>query len=224
MKPSPSVLLASRNPDKIREIKSILQLPVTWLTADDCGAATGADRAKGADSGTDSGTAKASRVWPEVEETGSTFRENAVLKARSLASALGHPAVADDSGLEVRALGGQPGVRSARYAGPERDYAANNEKVLRELAGVSAPERAARFVTVAAYATPDGTLVIAEGEVTGRIPEAPRGAGGFGYDPVFVPDGESRTMAEMTAEEKNAVSHRGRAFRKLAALVGPLVG
>jgi XTP/dITP diphosphohydrolase len=156
---------------------------------------------------------------PDVEETGDTLVANARLKARALCEATGLPAVADDTGLEVDALGGAPGVYSARYAGETASYADNVAKLLAELAalpGAGAPRRA-RFKTVAMVAFPDGTDVWAEGAVEGRIAEAARGTGGFGYDAVFVPDeGDGRTFAEMTTGEKHTVSHRGRAFRALA--------
>ncbi len=153
---------------------------------------------------------------PDVDETGDTLEENARLKARALAAATGEPAVADDTGLEVDALGGEPGVRSARYAGEGASYADNVRALLRALDGVG--DRRARFRTVAVVAFPDGGEVLADGAVHGSITTEPRGSGGFGYDPVFVPDeGDGRTFAEMTPAEKHAVSHRGRAFRALAA-------
>jgi XTP/dITP diphosphohydrolase len=154
---------------------------------------------------------------PEVEETGTTLEDNARLKAVALCEATGLPAVADDTGLEVDALGGAPGVHSARYAGEDATYADNVAKLLREVAGVDAPARTARFSTVAIARWPDGREVAAIGEVEGVIAAEARGEGGFGYDPVFVPvEGDGRTFAEMSAEEKHRVSHRGRAFRTLA--------
>jgi XTP/dITP diphosphohydrolase len=154
---------------------------------------------------------------PDVDETGDTLEENARLKAVALVEATGEAAVADDTGLEVDALGGAPGVRSARYAGLAATYAANVEKLLRELDGVEPGQRRARFRTVALLRYPDGREVVAEGVVDGEITTAPRGAEGFGYDPVFAPDGGGgRTFAEMSPEEKHALSHRGRAFRTLA--------
>lgn len=153
---------------------------------------------------------------PEVEETGETLEDNARLKAVALLEATGVPAVADDTGLAVDVLRGAPGVYSARYSGPRATYADNVAKLLAEMAGSG--ERRARFSTVALAAFPDGSELVAEGVVDGVIAPAPRGAGGFGYDPVFVPDeGDGRTFAEMTAPEKHALSHRGRAFRLLAA-------
>ena len=154
---------------------------------------------------------------PDVEETGATLEENARIKAVALADAIGLPAVADDTGLEVDALGGAPGVYSARYAGEDASYADNVAKLLRELDGVAAERRTARFATVAIARTPDGEELVTRGEVDGVIALSARGTGGFGYDPVFVPvEGDGRSFAEMAAEEKHAVSHRGRAFRSLA--------
>jgi len=164
---------------------------------------------------------------PEVDETEPTLLGNARLKAAALALATGMAAIAEDSGLEVEALGGAPGVRSARYAGEPSDEQANVDKVLAGLDGRFGPgERRARFVTVAIARWPDGRELVAQGEVEGWVAEARRGRGGFGYDPVFVPlEGDGRTfgeMAEESPEAKHALSHRGRAFRALVAeLVAP---
>jgi XTP/dITP diphosphohydrolase len=156
----------------------------------------------------------------EVEEDGDTLEENARIKACSILEATGLPAIADDTGLEVDALDGRPGVRSARYAGEPSCSKRNVEKLLSELRGCAGSARTARFRTVALARWPDGREHLAEGEVRGRIVEEPRGSGGFGYDPIFVPDeGDGRTFAEMPPEEKNAISHRGRAFRSLAELM-----
>jgi XTP/dITP diphosphohydrolase len=195
--PAPlTLVLASANPDKAAEIAQIL---TASLAVD---------------------LRPRPPSVPDVEETGDTLVANARLKARALAEATGLPAVADDTGLEVAALGGAPGVYSARYAGPEATYADNVAKLLGALG--STADRRARFVTVALVAYPDGREVAAEGAVTGTIAPAPRGEGGFGYDPVFVPDeGDGRTFAEMAPDEKNQLSHRGRAFR---ALAGQLAG
>ena len=158
----------------------------------------------------------------EVDETGDTLEDNARLKAVALVEATGTAAVADDTGLEVEALGGAPGVRSSRFAGEGATYADNVAKLLRDLGG--RPDRRARFRTVALARFPDGREVVAEGVVDGAIAARPRGTTGFGYDPVFVPDdGDGRTFAEMTSDEKHAVSHRGRAFRALAALLSGCV-
>jgi len=153
----------------------------------------------------------------DVDETADTLVGNARLKAQAVAEAAGAPAVADDTGLEVEALGGRPGVYAARYAGESATYADNVAKLLAELDGVPPDARRARFRTVAVVCWPDGREVVAEGSVAGTIAEAPRGTNGFGYDPVFMPDGAgARSYAEMTLAEKQAVSHRGRAFRALA--------
>jgi XTP/dITP diphosphohydrolase len=164
---------------------------------------------------------------PEVVEDGATLADNALLKARALCLATGLAAIADDSGIEVEALDGAPGVHSARYAGEPADDQRNVDKILAELAARPADAgRRARFRTVAAAVWPDGREVVCEGAVDGAITEARRGSGGFGYDPVFVPDeGDGRTFGEMAAqspESKHALSHRGRAFRALAlALLSP---
>ena len=195
------LVLASANPDKVAEITAILStaLAVTLLPRPG--------------------------DLPDVVEDGKTLLDNARLKARALVVATGVAAVADDTGLEVDALGGAPGVFSARFAGEDATYADNVAKLLRALAALAdeGGSRRARFRTVALAAFPDGTDIWAEGAVEGTIARAPRGSAGFGYDPVFVPDavegdgGSQRTFAEMTAEEKDAVSHRGSAFRALAA-------
>jgi XTP/dITP diphosphohydrolase len=189
-------VVASANPDKVREIVAAL------------GTATDVELAP-----------RPEHV-PDVVEDGKTLLENARLKARALVSATGTAAVADDTGLEVDALDGAPGVYSARYAGDDATYADNVAKLLRQLAalGDQGGERRACFKTVALAAFPDGSEVWAEGVMEGSIAEGARGENGFGYDPVFVPDGgDGRTFAEMAPEEKDAVSHRGRAFRTLAA-------
>lgn len=195
------LVLASANPDKSREIADILGAEGIEVEARPAGV-------------------------PDVDETGDTLEDNARLKAEALVQATGSAAVADDTGLEVEALGGAPGVYSARFAGEGATYADNVAKLLAELdaAGASGPgERRARFRTVALAAFPDGREVVAEGTVEGTIALAPEGDGGFGYDPVFIPDGSDRSFAAMTRAEKDACSHRGRAFRALAsALAGTL--
>jgi XTP/dITP diphosphohydrolase len=190
------LVLASANPDKVAEIAAVLAdaLEVELLP-------------------------RPGNV-PDVVEDGTTLLDNARLKARALVAATDLPAVADDTGLEVDALGGAPGVYSARYAGEGVTYADNVRKLLAELAAQpeGGGERTARFRTVALAAFPDGTEVWAEGAVEGVIANEPTGSAGFGYDPVFIPrQGEGRTFAEMAPEEKHAISHRGRAFRALAA-------
>jgi len=161
---------------------------------------------------------------PEVPETELTFEGNALLKARAITAHTGLPAIADDSGLCVDALNGMPGVLSARWSGGfgaatgDKDRA-NLDLVLDQLADVSIEHRGAHFVAVAALVLPGGVEHCVEGRMYGTIIDAPRGAGGFGYDPIFQPEGETRTSAELTADEKDAISHRGRAFRALAAIL-----
>lgn len=157
----------------------------------------------------------ADRPLPEVEETGATFEENAYLKAASACAATGLPAVADDSGLMVDALDGAPGVYSARYGGEGAGDAANNDKLLREMAGVPETRRGAHFVSAICCVFPDGRRVEARGECPGRIAFAPEGDGGFGYDPLFLVEG-GRSYAQLTAGEKDEISHRGRAMRLFA--------
>lgn len=159
----------------------------------------------------------------DVVETGVTFAENARLKAHAVAAATGVAAIADDSGLCVDVLGGAPGVFSARWSGRHGDDLANLELLLAQLADVADEHRAAHFACAAVLALPDRTERVVEAKMTGTLIHAPRGANGFGYDPIFVPDGESRTTAEMTAGEKDAISHRGRAFRALVPVVRELL-
>ncbi|MCX8006545.1 MAG: XTP/dITP diphosphatase [Coriobacteriia bacterium] len=188
------VVVASSNEGKVREIRHVLE-PLGWevVRAVDVGG----------------------RLI-DVEETGETFLENALIKARAYAAAFGCPALADDSGLEVDALGGAPGVRSARYAGEPTDDAANNAKLLAELSDVPAPERTARFRCVLALAWPDGRVLAADGVCEGSIGFEPRGTNGFGYDPLFLPAAAAgRTMAQLSPDEKSAISHRGSALRAL---------
>ncbi|MGQ0776117.1 MAG: RdgB/HAM1 family non-canonical purine NTP pyrophosphatase [Pseudonocardiales bacterium] len=154
-------------------------------------------------------------TFPEAPETGATFEENALTKARDAAAATGLPAVADDSGLVVDALGGMPGVLSARWAGGHGDDAANLQLVLDQLKDVPDERRGAAFVCVAALVVPSGSDVVVRGEWRGTLATAPRGTNGFGYDPIFIPEGERRTSAELEPAEKDAVSHRGRALRAL---------
>ncbi len=161
---------------------------------------------------------------PEVAETGATFTDNALLKARAVAAATGLPAVADDSGLCVDLLGGAPGVRSARWAGEPPDDEANLALVLEQVADAGAGLRGAHFTCVAAAVVPGVGEAVAEGRVDGTLAEAPRGHNGFGYDPVFVPVGETRTTAEMPPDEKDAISHRGQAFRALQPQLLALLG
>lgn len=184
------ILFATNNAHKLAEVGAALGAEYRLLTPRDCG------------------------VTEEIPETQPTIEGNALQKARYLHSRTGLDCFADDTGLEVEALGGAPGVHSARYATDGHDFAANNRLLLRNLEGEA--NRRARFRTVIALIL-DGEEHLFEGTVEGRIVEAPRGAEGFGYDPLFQPDGHDKTFAEMDAAEKNALSHRGRAARKLAA-------
>jgi XTP/dITP diphosphohydrolase len=156
---------------------------------------------------------------PEPEETGVTFEENAAIKAAAAAVASGMPSLADDSGVVVDALGGAPGVYSARWAGPDKDFAIAMQRVedgLRAANAMTAAERTARFVAVLCLAFPDGTSECWRGEIEGTMIWPPRGTNGFGYDPMFLPEGETRTFGELTREEKHGRSHRARAFAKFA--------
>lgn len=150
---------------------------------------------------------------PETNEDGATFSENALKKAREAMLFTGLPTIADDSGLVVQALDERPGVFSARFAGESADDVANNRKLLAEMDGTPPEQRQAAFVCVMAFVTPDGVEQIFSGRVSGRILDQERGSGGFGYDPLFLVDGYERTMAELTLEEKNCISHRGQALR-----------
>jgi XTP/dITP diphosphohydrolase len=193
------VVLATANPGKATEIAAVLGPDVELVPRPD--------------------------TVPDVVEDADTLEGNARLKAMAIVEATGDAALADDTGLEVDALGGEPGVHSARYAGPDGEPAANRRKLLAELDRVGATDpgqRRARFRTVLVLRRPDGSELVADGTVEGRIAPDMRGDGGFGYDSLFVPDDDpaGRTFAEMGAEEKNAVSHRGRALRRLAAILG----
>jgi XTP/dITP diphosphohydrolase len=189
-----NLVLATRNKAKLEELRRILAplVAVDVIGLDDVPA------------------------YEEVPETGATFEENALIKAREAVARTGLPAVADDSGLTVAALNGMPGVLSARWAGAAASDPANLRLVLEQIADVPDPRRAATFECAAVLVTPDGAEQVVRGSMSGTLLRAPRGSNGFGYDPIFVPDGETRTTAEMTAPEKDAISHRGRAFRALA--------
>lgn len=187
----PRLVVASKNSDKLAEMEEVLG------SSDVVG-----EMVRGLD-------------WPDVEETGYTLEQNALLKGRAVAEATGLPAVADDTGLEVTALGGRPGVYASRFAGPGATYADNVTKLLGEMEGIE--DRSARFRTVVALVFPGGAEMTAEGTLDGVITRSPRGSGGFGYDPVFEVDG--RTLAEMTREEKNELSHRARALRALVDIL-----
>ena len=193
-------LLATRNAKKLVELQRIL------------------DRALGAGEVALVGLADVP-AYDEVPETGLTFVDNAVLKAREGAAHTRLPTVADDSGLAVDALNGMPGVFSARWAGRHGDDVANLELVLAQLSDVDDLHRGARFVCAAALVLPSGEEYTVSGEMPGRLIRAPRGSGGFGYEPIFEPDGYTRTSAELDPAEKDAISHRGKAFRDLAELI-----
>lgn len=190
--------IASRNEHKLRELARICgDWPVEWVTVENHDPA----------------------AFPDVEETGDTYLDNALLKATQVAAALGLPAIADDSGIEVDALGGAPGPRSARYAGERATDEQNLDALLRAVRGVPSGGRTARYRCVAAIAWPDGLTAHADGVCEGSLIAKRRGVRGFGYDPVFVPAGWEETMAELTDEQKDRISHRGRAFRALAELL-----
>ena len=191
------LLLATRNPGKLAELRRIL--------GEELGSGGGIDVIGLADVA----------EYPEAPETGATFAENALAKARDAVAATGLPSVADDSGLAVDALNGMPGVLSARWLGRHGDDDGNLELVLGQLADTPEERRGAAFVCAAALVVPGGEETVARGEWRGRLIREPRGTNGFGYDPIFVPDGEQRTSAELSADEKDAASHRGRAFRAL---------
>lgn len=190
------IVLATRNKGKIKEIREILKgAPVELLTLEDFPAVT---------------------LPPE---DGKTFLENALKKARFVSKETALPALADDSGLEVDSLGGGPGVRSARYAGEGAMDEDNVEKLLKELKGVAPGKRGARFRCVAALVLPSGEELVFEGTIEGAITLEPRGEGGFGYDPVFLIPEKGKTAAQLTMDEKNAISHRGKAFNKFRGWV-----
>jgi XTP/dITP diphosphohydrolase len=195
------VALSTRNPGKVREILRVCaDWPVEWVTF---------DRASGQDLA----------AWPNIPETGATYLDNALLKARALAEEMSVAAVADDSGIEVAALDGGPGPRSARFAGEDATEEQNLQLLIARMRPVPAQERMAQYRCVAACSWPDGRERWAEATCQGRLILAPRGARGFGYDPIFVPDGSGKTMAELADGEKDAISHRGKAFRALRAIL-----
>jgi len=192
------IVLATRNAHKLAELRRILA--AQWPA--DAVDIVGLDDVPGV---------------PEVVEDGATFADNAVKKAVTVARHTGLVAIADDSGLEVDALNGMPGVLSARWSGRHGADEANLRLVLDQVADVPDDRRGAAFVCAAVAARPDGAVLVREGRVEGQLLREPRGAGGFGYDPIFLPDGSAQTTAEMAPEEKDAISHRGRALRALAA-------
>lgn len=187
------VVVATHNPGKLREMRELL-------------APFGADAVSAGELG-----------LPEPEETGTTFAANALLKAEAACAASGLPAIADDSGLCVEALGGDPGVYSARWAGPEKDFSAAMAKVWEAVDAAGARDRSAAFVSAVALVWPEGRRIEVEGRVDGLLVWPPRGDGGFGYDPMFLPEGWDRTFGEMSAQEKHSVSHRARAMAALRA-------
>ena len=191
----PRLAIATKNPGKVREILDICaDWRVEWVTFREAS-------------------------WPEIEETGPGYLQNSLLKAHAVSAVLGIPAIADDSGIEVDALGGGPGPRSARFAGPDATDEENLRLLIERVSGVASEARTARYRCVAACAWPDARDVWAEETCEGVILLEPRGTGGFGYDPVFLPAGEERTMAELSADEKHGISHRGKAFRALRHLL-----
>jgi XTP/dITP diphosphohydrolase len=191
-----TLVVATRNPDKLAELREILGgRGIEILSYEDLG------------------------DWPEPEESGNTIEENALIKARAVFERFGIPAIADDTALEVDELKGAPGVRSARYAGEGASYEDNRRKLLSELEGVPPERRGARFRTAAVAIGIGSTPIVVVGELRGKILTEERGSHGFGYDPVFVPEGHELTFAEMPASEKNAISHRARAFKALAEAI-----
>ena len=186
------IVVATHNPGKARELATILENRFELVTAGELG-------------------------LPEPDETETTFVGNALLKARAAADRSGLVALADDSGLSVTALGGAPGVYSARWAGPEKDFALAMRKVEERLDATDGEDLSARFTCALAVAWPDGPAVVVEGRVDGALVFPPRGARGFGYDPIFLPEGRQETFGEMEPAEKDAMSHRARAFAKLKA-------
>lgn len=193
------LVIATRNEGKISEIQRLLDVPDLVLR-----------------------TFRDFDEWPDPEESGDTLEENARIKARAVCEHFGLPAMADDSGLMVEYLDGRPGVHSSRYAGPEGDSLKNIDRLLKELKGVEEKERSAFFECVIVLALPDGSMKTARGRCEGRILTRRRGSGGFGYDPVFLPRGYGRSMAELTTEEKNAISHRGKALRSIRSVIDKL--
>ena len=191
------IAIATKNPHKLRELERICRdWPVEWLTVENHPG-----------------------PWPDVEEPYDTYLDNALEKARAVSAALGVAAMADDSGIEVDGLDGAPGPRSARYAGEDATDEENLGKLLDAVARFLPEFRTARYRCVAAIAWPDGRELHAEGVCEGRLDGPPRGRGGFGYDPAFVPEGRTRTMAELSDEDKDRISHRGKAFRALAGVL-----
>ena len=199
------IILASHNAKKLAELQRILVAAVPDLEAEQVISAAGVE-------------------LPDVVEDAVTFPGNALLKARAAAEATGLLAVADDSGLAVDVLGGAPGIFSARWSGRHGDDEANNDLLLAQLADVPDAHRTARFVCAAALVAPDGTEEVETGTMGGRLLRERQGTDGFGYDPLFLPDGEGRSAAELTPEQKDAISHRGEAFRAIADHIARILG
>ena len=202
---NPRLVLATHNAHKVREVREILAEAIPGFDPEGLVSAP--------DLGAD-----------EPVEDGVTFAENALIKARAISAYTHLPAIADDSGLAVDVLGGAPGIFSARWCGRHGDDRANLDLLLAQLAEVSDAHRGAAFVCAAALVLPDGREVVEHGEMRGLLLRAPVGSGGFGYDPILVPDGETRSSAQLTPEEKNARSHRGAAFRALAPAIAAALG
>ncbi len=198
----PDLVLATRNKGKIAEVQRLISLHAPQITL----------------------RSVSEFNLDDVEETGTTFEENALLKAETIARQTGLTALADDSGIAIDALDGAPGVYSARWSGVHGDDAANVAKVLLELSDVPDEDRGAQFVCVIALAHPDGRSIVVRGEVEGVVRRNPIGNHGFGYDPIFQPDGYAITTAQMDPETKDAISHRGKALREIASKIGPFIG
>lgn len=198
----PDLVLATRNKGKIAEVQRLISLHAPQITL----------------------RSVSEFNLDDVEETGTTFEENALLKAETIARQTGLTALADDSGIAIDALDGAPGVYSARWSGVHGDDAANVAKVLLELSDVPDEDRGAQFVCVIALAHPDGRSIIVRGEVEGVVRRDPIGNHGFGYDPIFQPDGYAITTAQMDPETKDAISHRGKALRSIAPKIAPFIG
>lgn len=202
--PAPRIVIATHNEHKVREIRDILLPLVPGLQAEE--------------------VVSAAHFTAEAPvEDGVTFAENSLIKARALAQSTGLIALADDSGLCVEVLGGAPGIFSARWAGSHGDDAANLNLLLDQLSDVAEQHRAANFTCAASLVAPDGREWVTYGYLRGRLAESPRGTGGFGYDPILIPEGETRTCGELSAEEKNEISHRGEAFRGIATHLQQLI-
>lgn len=196
----PKLIIATHNVGKLAELRDILAAEVAGINPE---------------------TIVTAEQWnvPDVKEDGTTFAANALLKARAVSQATGVPAVADDSGLAVNIMGGSPGIFSARWSGRHGDDEANNRLLLAQLSDIPERRRGAQFVCAAAFVSPSGFEHIADGVMKGRLLAEPRGEAGFGYDPLFLPDGYDRSAAELSADEKNAISHRGQALQALASVI-----